>query len=88
MDLLNITRRAISSVCTLSELQWSNGILQGWSPFCKRLKLYRANDTNNYPTGIKNSKSEMVALDIGRECFHDARAYTLLMAAGNLLVNS
>ena len=42
------------------------------------LKVYCDRDTNDYPAGIKISKSEIEALDIRRADFHGDWNHTLL----------
>ncbi len=52
------------------------------------LKVYCDRDTNEYPTGIKISKSEIEALDIRRADFHGDWNYTLLPNPDNVSVIS
>ena len=50
------------------------------------LKVYCDTDTNDYPTGIRISTSEMAALDIRRADFHGDWNYTLLPNPDNVAV--
>ncbi len=52
------------------------------------LKVYCDRDTNDCPTDIKISKSEMAALDIRRADFHGDWNYTLLPTAESVAVIS
>ena len=54
----------------------------------KGLKVYCDRDTNEYPTGIKISKSEIEALDIRRADFHGDWNYTFLPNPDNAAVIS
>ena len=51
------------------------------------LKVFCDRDTNDYPTGIRISKSAMAALDIRRAEFHGDWNYTLLPNPDNVAVN-
>ena len=52
------------------------------------LKVYCDRDTNDCPTGIKISKSEMADLDIRRADLHGDWNYTLLPTAESVAVIS
>jgi hypothetical protein len=51
-----------------------------------RLKVYFDTDTNDQPTGIRISTSEMAALEIRRADFHGDWNYTLLPNPENVAV--
>lgn len=51
------------------------------------LKVFCDRDTNDYPTGIRISKSEIDALDIRRAEFHGDWNYTLLPNPDNVSVS-
>ena len=67
----NLRGKPLYSLTTIINLIGSTTIGTG-------LKLYCDRDTNEYPTDIKISKSEMVTLDIRRADFHGDWNYTLL----------